>query len=152
MQRRGVVQGIAAALISAPAAGCLGIAGSEPANLGVLEMQIVDVRSPRAGFTSATIPVVFEIRNTSDDVAVPGPTVEYRGFVNGTEVAKAREEVASLEPGEKTSQRFQLIVSYDEVGETLVNAIQNGEFTVSLEGELRVDGETRTFEEGYEFR
>lgn len=155
-KRREVLRGLGGVLIvtgTTSTAGCLGLglANSEPPDLGKLEMQIADIRSPRVGLTSATIPVIFEVQNTSEDTEFPNPTVEYRGFVNDSEVANAREEIVSLGPGESTQQRFNLIVGYDSVGRTLVQAIENQEFIVTLEGELIVEGESREFERTYEF-
>lgn len=116
-----------------------------------LEHEISDVRNPDLGLTSATIPVIFELRNTDPDRAVPDPTIDYNVLVNGAEVLSSREDVTTLGPGETTTTEFQVVADYGQLGDAIVSAIRDESFTVRIAGTVESEGVSTEFEDEHEY-
>lgn len=123
---------------------------SDPPPVEALDANIVDVRPPNAGLTSATIPVVLEMINTHQSDEIPSPTVDYDAFVNDQEVASARKDITSLGPGDTANEEFELIAEYADIGSGIVSAIRDGSFRVRIEGSVESEGASTTFESAYE--
>lgn len=112
-----------------------------------LELRLTDVREPDRGLTSATIPVLFEITNTSEDQALPTPDIEYRALVSDTEIASDSLLVGSLEPGESIVKEFGLLVEYSGVGDAVVSTVKSQSFSVTLTGTVTSKGVSTSFED-----
>ena len=146
--RNGFASGLV--FIGGTLAGCIGNDSDPPVE--ALEMEIVDIRVPDIGITSATIPVVFEVRNTDGEREVPTPTIDYNAYVEEIEVASARKDVASLGPGDVTREEFELIAEYTNLGTAIIEAIKTETFTVRVVGSVESEGATVDFEVGEQFR
>lgn len=150
MKSRRTFLGLTGSAASAVLAGCAGVLeeeGEDEPPVEALETGIVDVRRPDVGFTSATIPLVFEFRNAHPSEEIPSPTVEYTGYVHGESVVSGSEVLPTLDSGDSTTQTFELIAEYEDVGDGVVEAIQGEGFTVRFTGEVSSEGASTGFDE-----
>ena len=149
ISRRRIVASSAVSMFL-PLAGCAGLLNQEPdPPVEALDAEITDVRSPEPGLTSITIPVILEMKNTHPDNKIPSPTVEYEAFVNDKQVASAQRTITSLEPEDTSQEEFNLVVEYADVGSGIASTIQDGSFTIRIEGSVESKGATTTFETKY---
>lgn len=116
-----------------------------------LEMTIADITELDVGLTSATITILFEVENTHGEWEVPSPTIDYNAYIEGQEVASAREDIASLGPGDSTEETFELNASYVDLGSAVVDAIQAESFTVTISGTVESEDVSTDFETMYVF-
>lgn len=114
-----------------------------------LRMRIADVRKPDVGVKSATIPVLFEVQNTHEADDIPSPTIDYNGYVNDEEVVSSREVIPTLGPGDSTTEEFDLLAEYADLGVGIADAISEEEFTVTVAGTVTSEGAEAPFEETY---
>lgn len=121
-----------------------------PPPVEALETEVVDVRTPDAGITSATIPIILEVENTHSKAEIPSATLDYRVFVNDIEVATAREEIASLGPGDTSKEELEVTIQYANLGSSTANAIKEGSFTVKIEGVIESGGAETEFTSVYD--
>jgi hypothetical protein len=136
MQRRALLAAGATGL-TVGLGGCVGSFRDPP--VGKVRTRIVDVRAPRTGLTSATLPVVLSFTNTGDR-PVPEPTAEYDVFVQGTTVGRADLSLTTIDPGETVTETARVTVQAADVAGGVIEAIQAGEFTVRLTGRLTSEG------------
>jgi LEA14-like dessication related protein len=116
-----------------------------------VETNIIDARQPAIGLTSATLSIVFEIRNTNPDFEVPSPTIDYDVSVNGQDVLSARDALATVPANDATTTELEFIIEYADLGEAIVSAIQTGEFPIQLSGTVEAEGAETGFTETYQF-
>lgn len=139
MRRRRLLAG-AASVVGIGLSGCAGFLQDPPVDQ--VATRILDVRSPSAGVTSVTLPVVLEFTNTGDR-PVPDPTAEYDVLVEGTKVGGTDVSLTTIEPGETVTEIARVTVKAADVAQSVLDAIQAGEFTVRLEGRLTSGGATK---------
>ena len=130
-------------------AGCLDTFDSDPP-VEAVEVALTDVREPETGLTTATIPVVVGVENTADE-EVPSPTVDYTVFLNGERVASARETVATLGGGDRTTITIEVTAEYASIGAAIVDAIESGDIHTEINGEIESDGATSEFASEYTY-
>jgi hypothetical protein len=116
-----------------------------------LEINITDVQGFDLGVTSASATVILEIQNTNSELEIPSPTIDYNGYINDVELTSAREDIASLGPGDSTMARFELIAPYDQLGEGVVTALREETFTVGVAGTVESEGVETEFDETYRY-
>jgi len=134
----------------AAVAGCSELLGEAPP-VDALEMDISDVRSPDVGLTSATIPIVFEIQNTDQEDRIPTSVIDYNALINGEEAFSSREEIPSLGPQDNTAEEFELIADYGDVGSSIVDAIENNQFRITVTGTIESEGAEASFESSHKY-
>lgn len=158
--RRSVVGSVSSVAIGV-LAGCAGVLDSDDENgdddealpppVEEFWMEIIDVRSPDTGLTSATIPLVFEVGNAHDEREIPSPTLDYAATINGEEVMSAREDLSTLGPGDSVRVSIEMVLSYDDLGSAVIDAIRDGTFTVEIGGEMTSEGVNFEFSDVYEY-
>ncbi len=141
MKRRGLLAAGGAGL--AGLAGCLDALSAGEPPVGQVAVRILDVRSPSAGVTSATLPLVLEFENTADR-EVPAPVAQYDVYVEEVRVGDAGARLTNLDPGETRTAITRVTVQYTDVGEGIVSAIRNREFSVRIEGTIESEGAEAT--------
>ena len=138
-------------------AGCAGVLDSEDDDeadrppVEAFELEIIDLREPEVGLTSATIPVLFEAHNTDSDDEITSPTLDYAIQVAGETVLESRTELATLAPGDSTVETVETVLRFDELGAAVVEAVQEESYTVTIAGEIRSEGERYEFSDQYEY-
>ena len=115
------------------------------------ELSVIDVREPESGLTSATVPLVFEVENTHDELTLPSPTLDYAVFVGEQEVLSARTDRPELGPGDSSRETVELILDYGELGSVIVDAVLNESFAVEIRGEVLSEGVSSSFTDRYEY-
>jgi len=131
-------------------AGCSALLDDDPP-VEAIEMTISDVRSPDVGLTSATIPVIFEIQNTHEEDRIPTPVIDYNALINGEETFSSREEVPSLGPQDSTTEEFELVAEYSNVGSAVVDAVENNQFRITATGTIESESAETSFESSYTY-
>jgi len=131
-------------------AGCSALLDDDPP-VEALEMNISDVRSPDVGLTSATIPVIFEVKNTHEEDRIPTPVIDYNALINGEETVSSREDVPSLGPQDSTTEEFELIAAYGDIGNAIADAIENDQFRVTITGTMKSEGAETSFESSHTY-
>lgn len=145
--RRRVLGGLWAAL-NVGFAGCLDAFMSPP--LERVTVSIVDVRKPSLGATSASIPVIIELDNSSSQ-EIPSPSITVNIFVEGQEVGDGSEALPTVRPRDSVTESLEIIVEYEEMAEGVVNAIRTNQFTLELRGRISSDGAEKEFTTVYEY-
>lgn len=97
------------------------------------EISITDVRNPRVGLTSATIPLVLAIENPSS-YSTPNLMLHLEVIINEETVGKERISIDSISSESQVLERIELIVSYYDVGTGIWDAIVNLNFSLKIEG------------------
>lgn len=146
--RRGIITGLSTVPVIY-ISGCVDFLDDDPP-VEALETNIVDVYDPDVGLTSATIPILFEIKNTHSSDDIPTPTLDYNVLVNGVQIASARETIASLGAGDTTQEEFEFTAEYTDLGDSIVSAIQDQSFQIRIEGEIESEDVKTTFESQYD--
>lgn len=113
-----------------------------PPPLDQVQVRLVDLRTPDAGVTSATIPVLIAFENPTGR-EVPTLSGDFDVFVNGERVGSDEIVVNRLAPGEETNYDLEVIAEYADVGSAIVSAIRDGSFQVRVEGSLNAGEQHR---------
>ena len=154
--RRATVAGLLG-VASASLAGCAGMLESEEEEdadrppVEAFELEIVDLREPEVGLTSATIPILFEAKNTDPDGEIPSPTLDYTIQVAGETVLESRTELATLAPGDSIVETVETVLRFDELGAAVVDAVQEESYTIAIAGEIRSEEVSYEFSDQYEY-
>lgn len=135
LSRRTVLTGIATGGVVS-ISGCSALS---PPPVGDIEVGVVDVRAPDVGLTSLTLPLVLEFHNTADD-RVPDCTANFDVLINDVSVATAGQSIGTLGPGDRTDSRMDVTVDYGDISQQIVAAIEEGVFTILLDGDIHSEG------------
>lgn len=62
----------------------------------------------------------------------------------------AREEVPTLGPQDQTTEQFELVAEYSELGTAIIEAVETEEFTVTVSGLVESEGAEASFESSHQ--
>jgi LEA14-like dessication related protein len=118
------------------------LSGSETPPLDKVDVQLVDIRSPDTGFTSATLPFIVEFQNPTQQ-EIPEISGDLDIYINDVRVGSDEIGVNRLKPGENSRDRISIDVPYSDYGEALLEAIRSLSFEVRITGSLHSGGAKR---------
>lgn len=117
------------------------ITGDELANLRVY---LHDLRAPSIGLTTASIKYVIQVNNPNRRT-VKGPALVYEAFIGDVSVAIGRTVVPDIPGGSHRRYESGFIVSYIDLGRSLVEAVRNRDFSLRIDGTVSSEGEHARF-------
>lgn len=125
--------------------------GPTPDDLRNLRVYLHDVRAPSIGLTTASINYVIHVSNPNDRV-IKGPALVYEGFIGDVGISVGRTFIPDIPAGGHRRYQSGFIVSYIDLGRSLVEAIRNRDFSFRVEGTITSEGQQARFATTLEVR
>ncbi|BDC36448.1 LEA type 2 family protein [Candidatus Methanoliparum sp. LAM-1] len=98
------------------------------------EVSVVDVRVGSIGAKSATLDIVFEIYNPSNNTAYLDE-IEYDVYINDVHIGDGDVEERIIIPANQTKKiDSKLVLEYEDVGSAITNAIRTGQAKYNVKG------------------
>gem|GEM_PF-5300460 len=126
-------------------------AGTTPQDLHNLRVYLHDVRAPSIGLTTASINYVIHVSNPNDRV-IKGPVLVYEGFIGDVGISVGRTFIPDIPAQGHRRYQSGFIVSYIDLGRSLVEAIREREFSFRIEGTITSEGQEARFATTFEVR
>lgn len=98
-----------------------------------------DLRAPSIGFTTLSFKYVLQVSNPGDR-PVKTPVLAYEGFIGDVFIGIGQTYFPDIPAGGHRRYESAFIVSYTDLGHSLVELIRGGEFSLRLEGTLSSEG------------
>jgi len=125
--------------------------GTTPDDLHNLRVYLHDVRAPSIGLTTASINYVIHVSNPNDRV-IKGPVLVYEGFIGDVGISVGRTFIPDIPAQGHRRYQSGFIVSYIDLGRSLVEAIREREFSFRIEGTITSEGQEARFATTFEVR
>lgn len=131
-------------------AGCSSVLGGDGGSSGEsvplddVGVRIVDVRTPDAGLTTATIPILVGFENPAS-TTISGLTGDLDIYIRETRIGSEDVSISRLGPGEETIEELSIVVEYGELSGSIVDAIRSGSLDIRIDGALRAAGQVEQF-------
>lgn len=122
-------------------------ARSEPTGSGGLEnlrVYLHDVRAPSIGFTTASINYVIHVGNPNSH-DIKSPRLTYEAFIADVGMAVGRTVLPDIPAGGHRHYASGFIVSYIDLGRSLIEAIRNRDFSLRIVGNVHSEGQEVDF-------
>lgn len=111
---------------------------AEPTNecsLEQLNVSFYDVRKPSFGFSTLSLPFIFSIKNDSP-IAISSSRYEYELFINNNFLGSGKTYFPPIETGEVRYVPSSFVVSYKDIGQSLMNLLKTSKAHYTIIGTL----------------
>jgi len=119
-------------------------------SLEKLRIMLYDLRNPSLGFTSVTFNFVIQISNPMD-YSITSPKLFYDAYINDIHVAVGKTFLPEIPAKDNRKYPASFVLSYIDLGKSLINAIKHGNFTLKLNGKIISKGHEKQFEVTYDY-
>ncbi len=101
-----------------------------------IESEVTGAGIPDPGLTSVDIPIEIEFHNESNYDS-PSFTASYDIYIGDEKIGEGNLPSIVVPAGRTETATQEITINYEDVGAGLVDVLQTGEFTVTVEGDFK---------------
>lgn len=116
-----------------------------------LDVSIYDLRNPSFGISTVTLRVVVSVFN-ANAYMIDSPRIVYEAYINDIHVGSGKTYLPDIPPDRSRRYDAGFLVSYVDLGASLLESIRQGSFRLRIQGHVSSRGQRQPFQASWENR